>query len=50
MFSYGNTDMLEQILEDIVTYTTEEYEDNVWILGVKGSIGAGKTLFCRNLI
>jgi len=37
------------ILEDISLYAVEP-EDNVWVLAVKGAVGAGKSLFARNLV
>jgi predicted Ser/Thr protein kinase len=46
---YGQNDVISMILEDISIYAAEP-DDNVWVLAVKGPIGAGKSLFARNLI
>ena len=37
------------ILEDISIYAAET-DDNVWVLAIKGAVGAGKSLFARNLV
>lgn len=37
------------ILEDISIYAADS-DDNVWVLAIKGAVGAGKSLFARNLV
>ncbi|CDW76061.1 ph domain containing protein [Stylonychia lemnae] len=46
---YGQNDVISLILDDISIYAASP-EDSVWVLGIKGEPGSGKSLFARNLI